>query len=180
MNRSFKIFSMQQFFCFFLLLLPISFFSQTKEITKILNAELEKEIQHQFDTILADDSYFVRIADTLTVMQYFEIKDGILSLVVKKPFYYGGGYQIEKQAVRLSDIVSVGKDIQVIFDSDHAAVQVSRTHYYDDGRVETTSQFETYLATYLSFAKQNEYLADALIAAFRKAGFKIEKNSWYD
>ncbi|WP_290792182.1 hypothetical protein [Flavihumibacter sp. UBA7668] len=32
----------------------------------------------------------------------------------------------------------------------------------------------------LSYVKQNEYLAKELIKAFRKAGYEIQKGSWFD
>ena len=183
---------MKPFITFLFFLPSICAFSQTSEIIKILNHELAKELQAQkHDTL----NYF---GEKFEVVKNFSVKDSvlqivsiradgtddallqttmkILSLEVRKKNYYGEDFYTEKQEVELRNIKTIVKDINVIFETEPDAVTVTQTNE----RVEKTVKATDMFFLQLSYEKQNEFLANDLVEAFQKAGYKIEKGFWYD
>ena len=52
--------------------------------------------------------------------------------------------------------------------------------YFEDGNSIKTSRKTDLFRTHFISLRDNEYLADNLVKAFKKAGYKIEKGYWYD
>ena len=146
-------------------------FAQEKEIVKILNSELQKEIKNQFKHPLFN-------GDTLSIVQEFQIDaNKILSVEVKRNSVYGT--VIERQEVLLSKIINVGKDINIILDTQSDDVKNVVKNFYKDQNKEEFVSKSTMFFTHIRFPDK-EYVGEDLIKAFAKAGFKIEKNYWYD
>lgn len=181
-----------------LLLILQSFFafSQTKELTKILNQELQKEVRLQSKD---PENYY---GDKFEVEQPFHIRDTVLTMVVikenpttkaieedklvatpikvlslevklKSP---DGRFYIQKQEVDLHKIRAIVKDINVIFETDADAVTITHT---DTNGAQTVRKSDLFFL-HLSSQKQNEDLAAEIVAALKKAGYEIEKGFWFD
>ena len=90
------------------------------------------------------------------------------------------GYYLEQQTVALQDITAVTKDIGIFFETAPDKVQFIRKEYFEDGNYTKSSTTKDLFRTHFVSLRQNEYLADELIKAFKKAGYKIEKGYWYD
>lgn len=154
--------------CFFI---SIFCFSQEKEIIKILNDELKKEIKNQFQHPDFD-------GDTLTLTKEFSIdKNRILSVEIKKQ--NGFRTYTERQEVHLSKISSIGKDINIIMNSDGGEVQINSKSVDKNNNQQTRSTNSGIFFTYMHF-NNNEYIGDNLVKAFAKAGFPIKKLYWYE
>ncbi|GAA5100107.1 hypothetical protein GCM10023210_38250 [Chryseobacterium ginsengisoli] len=147
-------------------------FSQEKEILKILNRELKKEVKNQFKS-----SNFN--GDTIRIVEGFSIDTHKnLSFQIKKTSPYFTGYQTIKQKVSLAKILKVGKDIQIILETEKDAVTTEYLSSDGDLREETIKGSLFFL--YLSNEKQNDDLGIELQEAFQKAGFQVSKDYWYD
>lgn len=155
---------------FLFLLQSVFAFSQKKEITKILNQELTKEIRYQKEN---PDDYS---GEKFDVVENFKIDNGILRISVKKKNLYKDGFYTEKQEVYLQKITTIAKDMNIIFETQPDAVTVTNTEETGEKSSRKTDMF----FLHLSVVKQNEYLANELVKAFKKAGYKIEKGNWYD
>lgn len=146
-------------------------FSQDKEIVKILNEELKKELKYQFRHPNFN-------GDTITLIKEFSIdQNKILSFEIKKT--NERGYSLEKQQVPISKIKIIGKDINIILESDEKDVKTIIKHFYKDEKSEEFVSSSEMFFTYIHFPN-NEYIGDELIKAFGKAGYKIKKEYWYD
>ena len=172
-------------------------FSQTQEILKVLNSELQKECIAQKqdpESILGIKFELVEeysIKDSVLIMDAIEV-DPItfketatyktqravktLSLTVKKKEAYGDGFYTERQEVELTDITAVTKDINVIFETKPDAVKIIVTN----SKGEQTTRTGDLFFTHLSYEKDNEALGKDLVKAFKQAGFTIVRTSWYD
>lgn len=188
---------MKPIIIFILLLHSIFAFSQTKEITKILNRELKKEIRFQKE--YPDEHYGIKfdlagdfkIRDSIATVVVIipngpncELKEyklvqtemKILSIMVKKKKSYEDGFYTEKQEVDLGKIKSVVKDINIIFETEENAVTVTTTEENGEKDIRRSDVF----FLYLSAEQENEYLADELVKSFKKEGYEIEKSVWAD
>ncbi len=155
---------------FFLLQVTLAF-SQEEEIIKILNKELKKEIKDQFKNPNFD-------GDTIALVKDFSIDENkILSVEIKKNNAYG--YTIEKQGVPLSKIKIIGKDINIILETEEKDVKTITKRSYKNQEKEAFENNSSMFFTYLHFPN-NEDVGDDLIKAFSKAGYKITKSYWYD
>ena len=85
-----------------------------------------------------------------------------------------------KHEVSLKDITAVTKDIGIFFETAPDKVTLIRKEYFDDGNFLKSSTTNDLFRTHFISLRQNEYLADQLVKAFQKAGYKIEKGYWYD
>jgi hypothetical protein len=147
-------------------------FAQEKTIVKILNRELKREVKNQVKS-----SNFN--GDTIRIIKEFVItKDKKLTFTIKKTSPYISGYQIIQQEVPLSKIKKIGKDIQIILETEKNAVETKFTTF-DEGPKEQILN-ESLFFLYLSNEKENEDLGIELQNAFQKAGFEIQKDYWYD
>ncbi|WP_445717758.1 hypothetical protein [Flavobacterium sp.] len=157
-----------------ILLIPFLAFSQKpSELAKRLNKELKTELKEQFE-----NPYFS--SDTLVVVQEFKINvEKVLSYQTKHRMYNGDGYYIRKQEVDLKDIISIGKDICVLLETNDK-VKITDTNYHSDGTIDTSTQLQTYFRTQFCTLKNNEYLGYDLVKLFKKEGITIEISYWYD
>lgn len=154
-----------------LLFMSIFCFSQEKEIVNILNTELKKELKDQFKHPNFD-------GDTVTLIKEFSIdKNKILSVEIRKQ--NGNRILTESQKVHLSKISSIGKDFNIIFNSDSGDITVKSKSIDKSNNTQTYETNSETFFTHMHFA-DNEYIGDALIKAFIKAGFPIKKVYWYD
>ncbi|MDQ0592631.1 hypothetical protein QFZ37_001000 [Chryseobacterium ginsenosidimutans] len=147
-------------------------FAQEKTIVKILNRELKREVRNQLKSSRFD-------GDTIKIIKEFAItKDKKLTFTIKKTSPYITGYQIIQQEVPLSKIKKIGKDIQIILETEKDAVE-TRFTTFDEGQKEQVLH-ESLFFLYLSNEKENDDLGIELQNAFQKAGFEIQKDYWYD
>jgi hypothetical protein len=154
-----------------LLFISIFCFSQEKEILKILNDGLKYEIENQFTYPNFD-------GDTITLAKEFSIdKNKILSVEIKKQNDFRT--YTERQEVHLSKITGIGKDINIIMNSDGGDVLVNSKSIDKNNNQQTRSTNSETFFTYMHF-NNNEHIGDNLVKAFAKAGFTIKKVYWYD
>lgn len=155
-----------------LFLLISSFcFSQEKEIVKILNEELKNELKNQFTYPQFD-------GDTVTLTKGYSIdKNKILSVEIRKQ--NGFRTYTERQEVHLSKISSIGKDINIVMNSDGGDVMIKSKSIDENNNQQTRSTNSETFFTHLHF-NNNEHIGNDLVKAFAKAGFTIKKVYWYD
>ena len=146
-------------------------FAQEKAIIKILNRELKREVKNQLKS-----SNFN--GDTIKIVKEFSIIDQKLTFQIKKTSPYLAGYQIIKQEVPLNKILKIGKDIQIILETEKDAVTTTYTTFDETEKKEKLNESLFFL--YLSNEKQNDDLGIEIQKAFQKAGFKVIKDYWYD
>ncbi|WP_131726144.1 hypothetical protein [Chryseobacterium sp. Leaf405] len=161
---------------FVLIILMLGFwnfsFAQEKEILKILNRELKREVKSQFKS-----SNFN--GDTIKIIEGFSItKDKILTFTIRKTSPYFNGYQIIKQQVPLNKIKKIGKDIQIILETEKNAVETHFTTFDENPKEQIIHESLFFL--YFSSKKENDDLGIELQEAFRKAGYEVQKGNWYD
>ncbi|KIC63030.1 hypothetical protein [Chryseobacterium taiwanense] len=150
--------------------------SQVQKIVKILNRELQKEVKAQ----QKDSSNYY--GERFEVIKQYSIKDtndqniNILALEIKKKDTYSNTHYTIQQEIDLSKIKAIVKDINIIFRTDSDASKVTEV---DENGKESISTGDMYFLN-LSYEKKNEKLAYELIQAFKKAGYSIKKEYWYD
>lgn len=150
--------------------------SQVQKIVKILNRELQKEVKAQ----QKDSSNYY--GERFEVIKQYRIKDtsdgnlNVLVLEIKKKDTYSNTYYTIQQEIDLSKIKTIVKDINIIFGTEPNASKVTEV---DENGKESISTGDMYFLN-LSYEKKNERLANELIQAFKKAGYSIKKEYWYD
>lgn len=163
-------------------------FSQTQEILKILNRELEIQVEKESLKVMSTDSSGVAyvsyiISDTMRIVKPFALKNNVLSFTVERTLkshntqYYGR--IIITQEVALDKITGISKDIGVFLDAEPDSVTFSATMYHDNGKVESYEIKKGFMRTYLFSPTSKNFLED-LIKAFKKAGITIQKEVWYN
>ena len=163
-----------------------SIFAQTTTITQILQKTLQQEnetrkmVYTEVDTLGNEIGLLQIDVDSLEVTEPFVIKNDTLFYTTKHHFAYEKGYYLEQQIVALQDITAVTKDIGIFFETEPDKVQVIRQEYFEDGNSIKTSRKTDLFRTHFISLRDNEYLANDLVKAFKKAGYKIEKGYWYD
>ena len=165
----------------------IGFFSiaQTTTITQLLQKTLQKEnevrqmLHTEADSLGNEIGYIQQDIDSLEVAE-LTIKNDTLFYTTKQKMLYEKGYYLEQQKVALQDIRAVTKDIGIFFETSPDKVTLIRKEYFDDGNYTKSSTTKDLFRTHFVSLRQNEYLADELIKAFKKAGYKMEKGYWYD
>ena len=165
----------------------IGFFSiaQTTKITQLLQVTLQQEnkarkmIQVEIDSLGNEIGYIQQDIDSLEVAE-LAIQNDTLFYTTKHHFAFEKGYYLDQQIVALKDVIAVTKDIGIFFETAPDTVQVVRQEYFEDGGYIKSSRKVDLFRTHFVSLKDNEYLADELIKAFKKAGYKIEKGPWYD
>lgn len=163
---------------------PIS--AQTTTITQILQKTLQQEnearkmVYTEVDTLGNEIGLLQMDIDSLEVTEPFVIKNDTLFYTTKHHFAYEKGYYLEQQIVALQDITAVTKDVGIFFETAADKVQIIRQEYFEDGNYIKTNRKTDLFRTHFISLRDNEYLADNLVKAFKKAGYKIEKGYWYD
>lgn len=163
---------MKPFFTlFFSLCISGIFFGQEKSLLKILNRELKYEVKNQFKSHNFED-------DTISIVEPFTVsEDKILSFEIKKS-NLSKGEEIIKQEVPLSKIRKIGKDLQIILETEPNAVTTTYINQDEITKPEIVKGNLFFL--YLFNEKQTETLGTELQNAFQNAGFSVEKENWYD
>lgn len=165
----------------------IGFFSiaQTTTITQLLQKTLQKEnevrqmLHTEADSVGNEIGYIQQDIDSLEVAE-LTIKNDTLFYTTKQKTLYEKGYYLEQQIVALQDITAVTKDIGIFFETAAMKVQVIRQEYFEVGNSIKTSRKTDLFRTHFISLRDNEYLANDLVKAFKKAGYTIEKGYWYD
>jgi len=163
-------------------------FSQTKEIVKILNRELEIQVAKEPLRIMNTDSSGVAyvshiITDTMRIVKPFVLKDNVLSFTVERtlkshnPQYYGR--IIITQEVALDKITGISQDLGVFLEAESDSVTFSTTLYHEECKVESYEIKQGFMRTYL-FSLTSNNLPEDLIKAFKKLGITIQKGVWYN
>jgi hypothetical protein len=159
--------------------------AQTTTITQLLQKTLQKEnearqmVHTEVDSLGNETGYIQQDIDSLEVAE-LTIQNDTLFYTTKHHFAYEKGYYLEQQIVALQDITAVTKDIGIFFETAPDKVQVIRQEYFEDGNYIKTNRKTDLFRTYIVSLRENEYLANDLIKAFKNAGYKIEKGYWYD
>ena len=162
-----------------------SIFAQTTTITQLLQKTLLQEnearqmVHKEVDSVGNEIGYIQQDIDSLEVAE-LAIQNDTLFYTTKHHFAYEKGYYLEQQIVALQDITAVTKDIGIFFETAPDKVQVIRQEYFEDGNYIKTNRKTDLFRTHFISLRDNEYLADDLVKAFKKAGYKIEKGYWYD
>ena len=162
-----------------------SIFAQTTTITQLLQKTLLQEnearqmVHKEVDSVGNEIGYIQQDIDSLEVAE-LAIQNDTLFYTTKHHFAYEKGYYLEQQIVALQDITAVTKDIGIFFETAPDKVQVIRQEYFEDGNYIKTHRKTDLFRTHFISLRDNEYLADDLVKAFKKAGYKIEKGYWYD
>lgn len=161
-------------------------FSQTTTITQILQKTLQQEnearkmVYTEVDTLGNEIGLLQMDIDSLEVTEPFVIKNDTLYYTTKHHFGFEKGYYLDQQIVALKDVTAVTKDMGIFFETTPDKVTLIRKEYFDDGNYLKSSTTNDLFRTHFVSLRQNEYLADELIKAFKKAGYKMEKGYWYD
>lgn len=162
-----------------------SIFAQTTTITQLLQKTLQQEnearqmVHTEVDSLGNEIGLLQMAIDTLEVIE-LTIKNDTLVYTTKNYFSNVNGYYLYKQEVALKDITAVTKDIGIFFESAPEKVFVTQSEYFDDGNYKITTGELDLFRTHFTTLRENEYLADELVKAFKKAGYTIEKGYWYD
>lgn len=156
------------------LLLPSFVPAQEKQLLKLLNDELQKQVKYQFKSPRFGD-------DTIKVMEPFTIKEGkVLSLKIRQYQPHMDGYVEWLQEVPLEKVLTVDKDINVILRAGREDVRSVGTRYIpgEEPRVfeERTNLFFLFFYT----PDNNEALSKKIRQAFAAAGYRIETEYWAD
>lgn len=160
-------------------------FAQTTKITQLLQTTLQQEnevrkiIQVEVDSLGNEIGLIKQDLDQLEVTELV-IKNDTLYYTTKQKMLYQEGYYLEQQMVALKDITAVSKDIGIFFETAYDKLKIISNNYYSNGEVEKTIRYNNLFRTYFVSLRDVEYLAYDLIKAFKKAGYTIEKGSWYD
>lgn len=141
-----------------------------RQIQNILNQQLQNEIQAR----LVDTTAYP--GHKFTLVEKFQIANKLLTIEVKRVNPNTGEVYHEKQEVELNKIVGISKDINTILETKPDAVKITYKNAKQVSEIKYSNQF----LLYLSYNRQNEYLADDLIAVFKSAGYQIKKGGWYD
>lgn len=163
-----------------------SIFAQTTTITQLLQKTLQKEnkarkmVYTEIDSLGNEIGLNKQDSDSLVATEPFIIKKDSLFYTIKKEFSMEKGYYLEQQIVALQDIRAVTKDIGIFFETAPDKVQFIRKEYFEDGNSIKTSRKTDLFRTHFISLRDNEYLANDLVKAFKKAGYTIEKGYWYD
>ncbi|MCE3074357.1 hypothetical protein [Chryseobacterium gwangjuense] len=161
---------------FLIILFSLNFQAQEKKIVDFLNKDLRWEVENQFKNSDRVERY-----DTLVVVEPFQIKNGMLSIAVKRKKVefseqgdkYTETYFTEKQEIELSKITRLSKDINVIFVTQPDAVKI-----YENGK--ETRTYSLFFLQLCCSEKYNETWANELLALLEKTGYSIEMENWYD
>lgn len=145
--------------------------AQEKQITKLLNEQLRKEIKN-----------FPGVGDSLTLIQPFQIDENkVLSFQISKYDFHAEETIIISQEVHLKNITGFIKDINIIFETDKDAVKVATTTLDSNGQEISNETYNYHLFfTEINKEVHNEYFRDDILKAFSKAGYKINSEFWAD
>jgi len=145
-------------------------YTQEKTIVQLLNSQLKKELK------------LYPNEDSLVLLQPFKINElKELSVKFKRTNVHIGESEIITRTVSLNKIKSLVKDINVLFETEPNAVTIVTTTITEDGsaKPETKTTYDLFF-TEINKEGDNEDFRDKLIAAFKKAGYKVDCSIWAD
>ena len=158
---------------FFSSVLSLTFskvYTQEKTIVQLLNSQLQRELKSYPNE------------DSLVVLQPFKINEmKELSVKFKRTNVHIGESEIITRTVSLNKIKSLVKDINVLLETEADAVTIVTSTVSNDGTIksEAKTNYDLFF-TEINKDKDNEDFRDKLIAAFKKAGYKVGCNIWAD
>lgn len=157
-----------------LTLFSLPVFSQTQKLTDYLNRELTREIRGQFKSPRFD-------GDTIELVQPFRLEKGdTLRFTIRLRKGDGSGTEEMTQKVRIQDVNSVDKDINVLLRTAQPTVQVYSRTVSDEGTI-TESQSQTDMFFLFRYTpNNNESMAAAIRTYFAGAGINIGTEFWAD
>ncbi|SMC91476.1 hypothetical protein [Moheibacter sediminis] len=145
--------------------------AQEKQITKLLNEQLRKEIKH-----------YPGVGDSLKLINPFSIDENkVLRFQVSKYNFETEETEFITQEVSLDKVTGFVKDINIIFETEKDAVKVTTIKTDVKGQ-EISNQIYNYhlFFTEINKEKDNENLRDEILNAFSKAGYIIHSQFWAD
>lgn len=156
-------------------LLIIGYFAQAQnsQITKLLNDQLQKEYNQLYE---AEEKA------TFKIVEYSTINDGILAFSYTTYNSYSEEVDTFTRSVPLAKISQVGKDINVFFSTSGLKdVTLTQVSYDKEGnKIRENITTSDFMLTEIKKEKNNEKFRDKLIKAFKKAGYTITSEFWYD
>lgn len=145
--------------------------AQERQIVKILNEQLRKEIKH-----------YPGVGDSLKLIKPFSIDENkVLSFQVSKYNFETEETEFITQEVQLDKITGFVKDINIIFETENDAVKVTTIKTDANGQGISNQIYNYHLFfTEINKEKDNEYLRNEILNAFSKAGYIINSQFWAD
>lgn len=145
-------------------------FSQEKKVVDLLNKQLMKEIKKFTNE------------DSLKIIQPFYINENKkLILEFEKYNSYNEKWEVIKSEVSLDKITGFIKDINVIFQTEEKDVLETIKTYNEKKELISTDIIDTNLFfTGINKEQNNTDFRDKIVEAFKKAGYVIDSQYWYD
>lgn len=143
-------------------------FSQEKKVVDLLNKQLMKEIKKFSDE------------DSLKIIQPFHVDESKkLVLEVEKYNSYSEQWEVIKAEVPLDKISGFIRDINVIFETEYNDVSETITTYNEKRELLTTNTRNTNMF-FTQISKENNIKSfrNAVLKAFKRAGFSINSEFW--
>lgn len=143
-------------------------FSQEKKVVDLLNKQLMKEIKKFSDE------------DSLKIIQPFHVDESKkLVLEVEKYNSYSEQWEVIKAEVPLDKISGFIRDINVIFETEYNDVSETITTYNEKRELLTTNTLNTNMF-FTQISKENNIKSfrNAVLKAFKRAGFSINSEFW--
>lgn len=143
-------------------------FSQEKKVVDLLNKQLMKEIKKFSDE------------DSLKIIQPFHVDESKkLVLEVEKYNSYSEQWEVIKAEVPLDKISGFIRDINVIFETEYNDVLETITTYNEKRELLTTNTRNTNMF-FTQISKENNIKSfrNAVLKAFKRAGFSINSEFW--
>lgn len=164
---------MKKFLAIALLFLGYFAQAQNNQITKLLNDQLQKEYNQLYD---AEEKV------TFKIVEYFTINDGVLTFAYTTYNPYSEEVDTVICSVPLAKISQVGKDVNVFFSTSGTKDIILKQVSYDKegNKIRENITTSDFMLTQINKEKNNENLRDKLIKAFKKAGYTITSEFWYD
>lgn len=158
--------------------------AQTQKITMLLNDAVVLENKIRAKELIVLDSLGNEQAKIvmaeLKVVKPFSIKNDTLNYTTQHPLDEGDGYCIIEQKAALKDIKKVLKDRAMYFVTSENKVQITTAKKYDNGNTNNSKESADTFSTYIENVQNNEAFARALQKFFKKSGYVINIDYWYD
>ncbi|VBB45010.1 exported hypothetical protein [uncultured Paludibacter sp.] len=143
-----------------------------ENISKALNSQLKKELK----------KYPRNEQDSFQVLDFFKI-DSMKNLSLRVKWYnpYIKQYTVTLSEVPLEKITTIGKDINVVFFTEENSVKTTTTQIQANGKASTPEIiYSNMFFTEINKEQQNRRFRDKIIKIFKKAGYEISFEIWYD
>jgi len=145
---------------------------QNKKIVEILNKQLHLEYSKYYDEFEKE---------SFKLIEPYKIDEiGILSFKFSENPNYYNGKSITKRSVPINKIIKKDKDFNLVFFTEGGDV-LEQIEVFDENNklIEERINQITIFQTYINKEKNNERLK-SLLKAFKKAGYKVTNEYWYD